>query len=431
MTDYSQFEASIKSGIHPDTKRIRKMDEITGVVLKQRKDSKVICVICIILAIALFRVKLALTIVFGLLALFFLWRGTGKIPDSYLNEIYEEGLLVPGIIVKTQPLAVMAIANLTAHDGGETINGCYNLVVKNIDGAKKELYEKIPCSCFFSYSNGFYHSSFEPHPLYWGTSNKDEINAALMAAEESNKENTQDEWEVLKRIANQFPDLKNGEIILLDDNYMPFGIKSSYSEYYTPLNLETPLQDGFSAPPAEQYKKPGSQNESDTKDADIPYITMDIPGKDIYNKMIKLAFNHNVYQYISRHCEYGPVISAEHPGLFTYISDKAQFLEHVHSSNISLGEGEYPVIYGKCLVTTKGCYKDGKLLPWSSIKFSVKSSLVNDIKLYLNDEKFAEFSINTSNYISKENMSKLEVQMVLHNEALHILEFLQELQSLQ
>ena len=118
MTDYSQFEASIKSGIQPDTKRIKKMDEIMAAVLKQRKDSKIIFVICIILAIVLFRVQLALTIVFGLLALFFLWRGTGKVPDSYLNEIYEEGLLVPGIIVKTQPLVVMAIANLTAYDGG-------------------------------------------------------------------------------------------------------------------------------------------------------------------------------------------------------------------------------------------------------------------------------------------------------------------------
>ncbi len=430
MTDYSQFEASIKSGIHPDTKRIRKMDEITGVVLKQRKESKIICVICIILAIALFRFKLALTIVFGLLALFFLWRGTGQIPDSYLNEIYEEGLLVPGIIVKTQPLTIMAIANLVAHDGCETINGCYNLVVKNLDGAKKELYEKIPCSCFVNYSNGFYHSAFQPHPLHWGTSNKDEITAALVALEESNKENTQDEWEVLKRIASQFPDLENGEIVLLDDNYMPFGSKTHDSDKYTPLNLETPLKMDFSAPPAEQYKKPGTQNEKNTKEADIPYITMDIPGKDIYNKMIKLAFNHNVYQYISRHCEYGPVIVAEHPGLFTYISDQAQFLEHVHNSSISLEEGEYPLIYEKCLITTKGCYKDGKLMPWDSIKFSVKFNILDGIKLCLNDEKFAEFSINFENYKSTENMSKLEVQMVLHNEALHILEFLQELQSL-
>lgn len=431
MTDYSQFEAGIKSGIHPDPKRVRKMDEITGVILKQRKESKIICVICIIIAIALFRVHLALTIISGLLALFFLWRGTGQIPDGYLKEIYEEGLLVPGIIVKTQPLTIMAIANMVAYDGAETISGCYNLVVKDIDGAKKELYEKIPCSCFVNYSKGLYHSAFQPHPLYWGTSNQDEISAALMAIEESNKENSKDEWEVLRKIANQFPNLKNSEIVLLDENYTPFGIKHHDADSYIPLNLVTPLNKDFCAPPAQQYKKTGSQDEKNVKEADIPYITLDIPGKDIYNKMVKLAFNHNAYQYISGHCEYGPVIIAEHPGLFTYISDQAQFLEYVHGSNISLQEGEYPLIYEKCLVTTKGCYKDGKLLPWNNIKFSVKFNSLDGIKLYLNDEKFAEFSAHIDNYISIENMSALEKQMILHNEALHVLEFLQELQNLQ
>jgi len=31
------------------------------------------------------------------------------------------------------------------------VNGCYCLEVKELDGAKKELFEKIPCSCFFCY----------------------------------------------------------------------------------------------------------------------------------------------------------------------------------------------------------------------------------------------------------------------------------------
>ena len=129
MTDYSQFEASTKSGINPDIKRIRKMDEIVGVVLNQRRESKIKCVICIILAVAVFRVKVYLTIIFGLLALFYLWRGTGKIADTYLREIYEEGLLVPGLIVRTQPMAVMAIANIIARGEADTINACYNCMI--------------------------------------------------------------------------------------------------------------------------------------------------------------------------------------------------------------------------------------------------------------------------------------------------------------
>ncbi len=428
MTDYSQFEADAKSGIHADPKRVRKMDEMIGVVLKQRKNSKIICIICIILAIALFRVKLAFTVIFGLLALFFLWRGTGKVPDSYLKEIYEEGLLVPGMVINTNPLTVMAIANMVAYNGAETINGCYNLIVKDIDGAKKELYEKIPCSCFVRYEDGSYHSAFFPHPLYWGTDNKDEINAALSEAEKNNKENPKDEWEVIKSIAEQFPSLKNGEIILLDDNYIPFGIKHSENSGYTPLNLETPLNKDFGAPPVMQYKKTGKKNKN--TENDIPYITQDIPGKDIYNKMILLAYTHNAYPYISGHCEYGPAIMAQNTGLFTYIGDKTSFLEHVHKSGITLQTGEYPLVYQKFLITTKGCYKNGKLIPFSQLKFSVKFSSINDIKLYINNEKFAEFSTCFDSYKDIEKLPGMELKMILHNEALDLLGFLQELGNL-
>lgn len=240
MVDYSQFEASTKSGIHADPGRIRKNDEIIGKVLKQRKSSKIYCVLCVLLAAGSFFIHWIITVVFGLAALFFLWRGTGKISDDYLKEVYEEGLLVPGLIVKTQPLTIMAIANLVAQDGAKTINGCFNLVVKELDGADKKLYEKIPCSCFFCYEGGSYHSSFEPHPLYWGTSDKQEINAALIQVEEDNKENSQDEWEVLKQTAKQFPTLENEQIILLDENYIPFGIKKNGQSDYDPLNPETP-----------------------------------------------------------------------------------------------------------------------------------------------------------------------------------------------
>lgn len=236
MVDYSQFEASTKSGIHADPARIKKQDEIIGAVLRQRKSSKIICIVCICILAVFVYLKLWIpTGISALLALFFLWRGTGKISEEYMKEVYEEGLLVPGMIVKTQPLTIMAIANLVAHDGADTVNGCYNLVVKELDGAKKELYEKVPCSCFFRYEGGDYHSAFQPHPLYWATANKLEIDAALRQVEEDNRENSRDEWEVLKEMAGRFPDLKNGEIIMLNENYEPFGKKDYLDSNYKPL----------------------------------------------------------------------------------------------------------------------------------------------------------------------------------------------------
>ena len=237
MVDYSQFEASTKSGIHADVSRIKKNDEIIGAVLSQRKSSKIIFVVCLAILAVLVYFKLWIPVgICALIALFFLWRGTGKISEDYMREVYEEGLLVPGLIVKIQPLTIMAIANLAAQDGAETVNGCYNLVVKNLDGAKKQLYEKVPCSCFFRYEGGPYHSAFQPHPLYWATANRQEIDAALRQAEEDNKENSRDEWEVLKEMAERFPDLKNGEIIMLNENYEPFGRKDYLDSDYKTLD---------------------------------------------------------------------------------------------------------------------------------------------------------------------------------------------------
>lgn len=237
MVDYSQFEASTKSGIHADVSRIKKYDEIIGAVLSQRKSSKIIFAVCLAILVVLVYFKLWIPVgICALIALFFLWRGTGKISEDYMREVYEEGLLVPGLIVKTQPLTIMAIANLVAQDGADTINGCYNLVVKNLEGAKKQLYEKVPCSCFFRYEGGPYHSAFQPHPLYWATTNRQEIDAALRQVEEDNKENSRDEWEVLKEMAERFPDLKNGEIIMLNENYEPFGRKDYLDSDYKPLN---------------------------------------------------------------------------------------------------------------------------------------------------------------------------------------------------
>ena len=236
MVDYSQFEASTKSGIHADVQRIRQHDEIIRAVVKKRKNSAVICVCFACLAGVTFLKSWIPAVIFLLLALFFLWRAVGKFFDEYLREMYEEGLLVPGMIVKTQPLTIMAIANMVAHDGAPTVNGCYCLEAKALDGANIELYEKIPCSCFFCYEGGDYHSSFQPHPLYWGTTDQMAIHEALRQVEADNKENSRDEWEVLKEVAQKFPDLGNGNMILLDENYVPFGKKNYMDSNHQPLD---------------------------------------------------------------------------------------------------------------------------------------------------------------------------------------------------
>lgn len=73
-------------------------------------------------------------------------------------------------------------------------------MVKKLDEAQKILFEKIPCSCFFCYEGGDYHSSFQPHPLFWETADQQSIQEALRQVGEDSKENDRNEWEVPKEV---------------------------------------------------------------------------------------------------------------------------------------------------------------------------------------------------------------------------------------
>ncbi len=55
---------------------------------------------------------------------------------------------------------------------------------------------------------------------------------------EDNRENSKDEWEVLKEITQKFPDLGNGNMILLDENYVAFRKKNYMDSNYQALNQQ-------------------------------------------------------------------------------------------------------------------------------------------------------------------------------------------------
>lgn len=65
-----------------------------------------------------------------------------------------------------------------------------------------------------------------------------EIGEALRQVKEDNRENSKDEWEVLKEITQKFPDLGNGNMILLDENYVAFRKKNYMDSNYQALNQQ-------------------------------------------------------------------------------------------------------------------------------------------------------------------------------------------------
>ena len=66
----------------------------------------------------------------------------------------------------------------------------------------------------------------------------EEIKVVDYSQFEASTKSDKDEWEVLKEIAQKFPDLGNGNMILLDENYVPFGKKNYMDSNYQALNQQ-------------------------------------------------------------------------------------------------------------------------------------------------------------------------------------------------
>lgn len=416
MNEYAEFEAQLKSGIQADPDWVKRYDEVIKDMGKIYNQCLVGGLLLLILAVPAFSWnKIVMTVLLiPALLLLFLFARKPRWSKEERKEVYEEGLLVPGMIVKTNPLTVMAIANLSA--SAEDIParyGIYNLEVKKLVGARGQLYEKIPCSCFFRYEGGDYHDSFQPHPLFWGTSDLEDIARALAVSEEENLNNETDEWEVIKKMAAEFPNLKNGEILLLDEAYKPFAKKDYMDKDFVPLHEE----DAQELLRKKYPKKP----------QEAPLIEKDVPGKEIYNKMIQLACQLQVYEYISK-----PADSKKSrvPGFFTYLCDPVEFLQDLQKSDISLSEGEYPLLQGYYLITTKGCHLKKQFVPWSDMEIQVKSSFVAYIKTTVNGTCVADFASQTIGYENADQMTEEEKVKIAKWEGRRLAAFLDGLKEL-
>lgn len=418
MNEEFEYEESIEARITPDAEFIKQNDEVIKGYLKE-KNNPVFFLGFLLAAVVFFFVNKIIMVVFALLgaAALFLYIRTKKYikditDENYWLEIYEEGLLCAGMIIKTDPLTVMVIADMRTEEYCKNQYACRVLQVEHLPGARGELYEKIPCSCMFRYEKGDYHSSFTPHPLYWGTRNQEEIKAAIRQLDEEQKENSRDEWEVLKKISAAFPDLKPEQMLLLDASYVPTGVKNDWEDKYQPVVTERTFR---------QYPK---------SDPEVSYITEDIPAASVYNKMIELAKRHQVYEYISTHCKERDYAPLSNPGYFTYIGDPLTFLEALGDRNITLAEGEYPLLAGIMLMTTKGCWKKKEFIPWQEITLEAELSSVGGIETRVNGKCIVEFKPNTKYYLNKDAFTKEDMVLIRKIELERIQNFLHDLKAL-
>lgn len=431
MTDYSQFEAGLKSGIHANPKRIQTKDEIIAPILRGTRRFLMVGLLFLMVGVglALFffyqtgaRISyknFVTSIILLFAALFCFWRffSRKKMVNGDLREYYEEGLLVGGMIINTKPLTLMALASLVAYDGGPDRYGCYKLVMRELEGAKGELYEKIPCSCFFRYESGYYHDAFQPHPLYWGTTNLSEIAYALDLVERESVEDSQDTWGIIQRVAEQFPDLKDGQIVVLDENFQPMGIRYYWQTGLDPIDAEENRQDIVENNQKREYHKKPQEPVLDMR--------QDRPGREVYERFADLACRYGVYDYFTDHCTNKSVALSTHPGFFTCIGDPVTFPQELRERNISLQVGEYPLFLGNYLATTRGFYRKKEFISWYEAQITFKVSFVDAIKVYVNGKYCTQFGADLQGYKDWEQIPEEDKRKIADLEVKRLEEFFQ------
>lgn len=408
-----EFKAEVSSGIKPEVRRIKKYDE------NRRKERSLFrkfwifdFILVAVAAGCYFLTPITGYIVgaIALVAIVFTMIKT-HIPKQRILEAYTEGALCPGMIINLNPLTIMVLATMNADDVHPNRFACFKLIVEKLPDTKLALYEKLPASCMYDYNGGGYHYAVQPFPLCWATGDKQAIDAALEKIEKWNAENY-DEFEAIKKSAEQFPNLKNKYMLLLDESYQPIGQKYYWDTEYQMLG--NTITDDF----PKDYPS-------------VVRIEDDIPAAWIYNEMIALAVKCHVYEYITtpEQTDGSPLLT-NNTGFFTYMSDKIDFLEAISKRKASLTQGEYPLIGGLALITNKGFWLKDQFTPWGAAEMEVDFSHDEYLSVLLNGKSTAMFVLNQSFYAQKENYDKEAWGNVFLAEKQNLNVFLDELKSL-
>lgn len=412
--DDSIFEETLKPGITPDMVWMKQHNEIAIGERKVFWGLIVSAILTFFGTVAGYFIHFAVMAAFALVTVFLVcqifrrWRNEKE--DLY--EIFEEGLLVPGIIINTNPLTLLVIAPLNAEEEVPMRYGCYRMQVEHLPFIEGELYEKVPCAAMFFYEEGAYYHSFLPYPLCWATSRSEEIEAAVCSLDGEMKQEGQNYWKLLQSLA-QNPYLSEQDcMLLLDEDYTPFGYLNDSDEDY-----ELCLNDTI----RRKYSKEETQ---------IHYITKNIRAAGFYNEMIDLARQHQVYEYISTHCEDGDHLYYTNSGYFTYMSDARAFIDALKKRRIKLDKEEYPLLGGVVLITSKGCWMKKKFYPWSQVEIGACLDAEGDIETLVNGKRTAVFPCSLDYYTCSSDIKEEDLEWIARLECERINNFLQDLKAL-
>ena len=155
----------------------------------------------------------ALSLIAGVFV-FMISRSLGK-ATLQKSIAYESGLIIPGIVVNTNPLQILAMADMRGDEDIDVLYGCQKFSLAALPLHSLTVGEKVPCVSLFGMSIKGYRRHFEPRPVSWGYSDPEVIKSAIAAIDEA-EDGDVSEWEILEQLRLKMNDAPEKEVMFFN-----------------------------------------------------------------------------------------------------------------------------------------------------------------------------------------------------------------------
>ncbi len=213
--------ASRAMNIEPDEDQIEKFDEYEVKANPLKYVALILTVGCLSLSVYSFYTGhwiwgsflVPITLFLGMLS-FSLGKG------SVTKRIaYENGLIIPAIIIELNPIKIIALADMRSSSEQEkVIWGCQKMTINNLPNHKIEIGERIPCVSLFGMAVRGYRRHFEPRPISWGYKNEEFISKTIAFISKDNDDLLfESEWVILEKLVDEMKGVKEEKEVVFFD----------------------------------------------------------------------------------------------------------------------------------------------------------------------------------------------------------------------
>ncbi|SOC28054.1 uncharacterized protein DUF3239 [Alloalcanivorax xenomutans] len=136
-------------------------------------------------------------------------------PVGHRDIAYENGLLIPAIVIETKPLTLLALADMRGQEDVDLVWGCLKLPVKQLPNHTIAIDEKVPCVSMFGMPENGYWSLFLPRPVAWGYSDPTLVKKVTESLTVDDEDDI-DEWAVLQELKDAMKKAPNNKVIYFD-----------------------------------------------------------------------------------------------------------------------------------------------------------------------------------------------------------------------